>query len=431
MAVLVLGGYGLIGSAVVQRLRADGLEVVGLGRRITAARRRWPDVVWREADLARLSTAESWAPLLQGVDVVVNAAGVLQQGLADDPAAVQERALIALIEAAQGAGVQRIVQISAIGAAATANTAFLRTKAAADAALLASALPAVVLRPGIVIAQQAYGGTALLRALAAFPGITPLVHADALIQTVSVEDVAEAVAGAVRGDIAAGSVIDLIEPHTRSLAETVRSFRAWLGLPAAREMPTPAFVAGAFAAGADALGWLGWRSPLRSTAMRVIRDGVVGDSATLSAWRDRPLRPLPETLARLTAGPQEVWFARLWLLKAPVLATLSAFWIASGAIGLWRAEEAAAVLTARGTPAGIASAAVWSGGVIDLVLGLAVLVRPWAAMALKGMILVSLSYLAAATVLAPDLWLDPLGPLVKVVPAVLLALVGLAVLEER
>lgn len=56
-AVLVLGGYGLIGSAIVERLRAEGVEVV------------------------------------------VNAAGVLQQDLADDPVAVQEQALLALIDA--------------------------------------------------------------------------------------------------------------------------------------------------------------------------------------------------------------------------------------------------------------------------------------------------------------------------------------------
>jgi uncharacterized protein YbjT (DUF2867 family) len=431
MAVLVLGGYGLVGSAIVERLRADGLDVIGLGRRVTAARRRWPDVVWREADLARLSIPEAWVPLLADVEVVVNAAGVLQQGLSDDPTAVQERALLALIAAAPGAGIRRIVQISAVGAQASASTAFLRTKAVADTALLASGVPSVILRPGVVIAQRAYGGTAMLRALAAFPMISPLVHADAPLQTVGLDEVAEAVSAAVRGEIASGAVIDLVEAEPRSLADTVRAFRAWLGQPPARLVRAPAVVAGLAGPVADALGWLGWRSPLRSTAISVMREGVIGDPASLSAWRDRPLRTLPETLARLTAGPQELWFARLWLLKAPILATLAVFWAASGTIGLWRDEAAIAVLTTRGAAADFAAAAVWSGGAIDLTLGLAVLVRPWAATALKGMILVSLSYLAGGTLLAPDLWLDPLGPLVKVVPAILLALVGLAVLEER
>ena len=59
------------------------------------------------------------------------------------------------------------------------------------------------------------------------------------------------------------------------------------------------------------------------------------------------------------------------------------------------------------------------------------LVRRFAAPALIGMIALSLAYLAAATVLAPGLWADPLGPLVKVVPSIVLALVALAILDER
>jgi hypothetical protein len=47
------------------------------------------------------------------------------------------------------------------------------------------------------------------------------------------------------------------------------------------------------------------------------------------------------------------------------------------------------------------------------------------------MIALSLAYLANATLLQPGLWLEPLGPLVKVFPSIVLALVALAILEER
>jgi len=49
--VLVLGGYGLIGEAVVGRLVGDGHQVTGLGRDIRAAARRWPAVRWIAADV--------------------------------------------------------------------------------------------------------------------------------------------------------------------------------------------------------------------------------------------------------------------------------------------------------------------------------------------------------------------------------------------
>ncbi|EBV3599887.1 oxidoreductase, partial [Salmonella enterica subsp. enterica serovar Virchow] len=67
----------------------------------------------------------------------------------------------------------------------------------------------------------------------------------------------------------------------------------------------------------------------------------------------------------------------------------------------------------------------------DIVLGVFVLVRRRSALALQGMVALSLLYLAAATLTAPSLWIDPLGPLVKVLPSIVMALVALATLEDR
>jgi uncharacterized protein YbjT (DUF2867 family) len=429
MAVLVLGGYGLIGSAVVTRLRDEA--VIGLGRRVTTARQRWPHVDWREADLSKLTRPEDWAPFLVGVEAIVNAAGVLQQGLSDDVAGVQERAMLALFAAAPPAGVRRIVQISAVGAEPDASTEFLRSKGRADAALRASGLEFVILRPGLVISSTAYGGTALLRGLAAFPVAVPLILANSRIQTVWVEDVAEAVARALSGEIPSGRTLDLVERPTHTLAETVTLFRRWQGLPDAPVIPIPIGLGRLMSAAADLLGWLGWRSPMRSTALKVIRDGVTGDPDAAPAILGHELRTLTETLAMLPSGPQARWFARLWLAKPLILAVLSALWIVSGLATLWRLEAAMAVLTSRGTPGAVAWVTALGGSGIDIALGLMVLVRPLAGSALKGMVAVSLAYMAGSVVFAPDLWLDPLGPMVKVVPAIVLALVALAILDER
>ena len=51
--------------------------------------------------------------------------------------------------------------------------------------------------------------------------------------------------------------------------------------------------------------------------------------------------------------------------------------------------------------------------------------------ALTGMIALSLVYLASVTLLSVSLWLDPLGPVVKVLPSILLTVVALAILDER
>ena len=87
MRVLVTGAYGLIGSAILARLHREGHEVVGTGRAIEAARRRFPDARWIAADFNRLTTADAWRPLLDGIDAVVNCAGAFPERRARRPAA--------------------------------------------------------------------------------------------------------------------------------------------------------------------------------------------------------------------------------------------------------------------------------------------------------------------------------------------------------
>ena len=57
--------------------------------------------------------------------------------------------------------------------------------------------------------------------------------------------------------------------------------------------------------------------------------------------------------------------------------------------------------------------------------------RRSAQVALLGMVAVSAAYLLGGTLLRPDLWADPLGPFVKILPGAVLALAALAILDER
>ena len=179
------------------------------------------------------------------------------------------------------------------------------------------------------------------------------------------------------------------------------------------------------------LGWLGWRSPLRTTALRTLRDGIQGSAESWERLGGKPCRPLAETLARIPSTVQERWFARLYLMFPLALAVLSAFWIASGVIGLAQFDAARAVLVAHGVALAPASAIVGVGSIIDMALGLAVLFRPTARGACFGMIGVTFGYCAGSLLFAPDLWLDPLGPMIKVVPCMVLALVTAAMIDDR
>ncbi|MGV4795157.1 NAD(P)H-binding protein [Rhizobium sp. F40D2] len=424
MNILILGATGFIGSVVAARLVADGHAVTGLGRSPMRARLKQPAIEWRRADLARMTKPGDWEDLLKNQHAVVNCAGALQDGLCDDLSAMQAEAMLALYAAAKRTSQPLIVQISARTAGAAGDLPFLATKRRADEALAASGLPHLILRPALVLGRNAHGGSSLLRALAAFPLALPLVHADSPVETLSVDDLAEAVsqavAGGLRGDI------DLAAEKVLTLADLVGLHRQWLGLPPARVLSLAPWLARPATSLADMAGLLGWRSPLRSTAMTVMSEGI------RSAKRESGLTATSAaaTLSANPSGVQDLWFARLYLLKPLVISGLSAFWLLSGLMPLLALTKTSAHFLPF-MPEVAATALTLASCLIDVALGAAVLVRPLAKRALLGMLAVSFAYLTGASLLEPALWLDLLGPLVKVLPSILLTLTALATLDER
>lgn len=427
---VVLGAYGFIGAACVKALRSRGYSVRGIGRSREAAAKMPPGIDWVFRDIATVS-ASDWKSLLQGADVVVNASGALQDGARDNLSAIHETAIGNICEALAG-GETRFVQISAAGVSEEAATDFFRSKARGDAILMASDIDWIVLRPVLVVGAQAYGGTALLRAAAAFPLVQTMIAPQAVIQTVSVEDLAAAVAAAGDGGLGSRFVADITEDGEQTFAELTQTVRSWLGYPAWRyRLALPEWPLRLVGRAADALGWLGWRSPLRTNALRSLQGGITGDPAVWKALGGQPFRSLGATLEDLPATAQERSFARLYLLLPLAIGCLSLFWLLSGAFGLISLQAAKAVLTDQEVSSALAALAVVVGSIIDLILGVAVLFRRWTRAACLGMIAVSFGYLGAGTLLTPHLWLDPLGVFVKVLPAIVLALVVALILEER
>ena len=427
MNILILGATGFIGSHIAAKLASDGHKVTGIGRDIARLNARMPQVTWLRADIATRLHASDWTDLLAKQDVVVNCAGALQDGLKDRLSDLQTRSQMALYAAAKTAGIKLIVQISAETSGPSGTTDFLATKRAADEALAKSGLAHVILRPALVIGRNGFGGTALIRALAAFPLILPLVHTSSVVATVTIDDVANAVSLAVTGDIASGSDLTLAG-QSETLGGIVTRHRNWLGLPPAPIVGLPALVAAPVSWVADAIGWLGWRSPLRSTAMQVMSDGVnVRGPTTRAPFQ---LEDMTGFLARNPAGTQDIWFARLYLLKPLIFFCLSAFWIASGLIPLLDPTRAAHHLESL-TDNTTAVALTFVTCAIDVFLGATVLFRPRARLALVGMMAVTLAYITGSLLIEPSIWLDPLGPMIKTLPALLLAVTGLAILDER
>jgi uncharacterized protein YbjT (DUF2867 family) len=430
--ILLLGAYGFIGSAIARELTARGHDVAGLGRDCSYGRRILPQLEWIEGDLARMNAVESWRPLLDGRDAIVNASGLLQSGDGGSVEEVQLSAIRVLLEACEKAGTKRFIQISAVGARAGAGSDFMETKACADALIEESALSSLIIRPGLVIGRNSFGGTELIRAAAVAP-ISPKLPFQNPIQCIALSDVVEAVADNLVPDGARSRCVDLVERKHRLLEEIIAAHRDWLGVQPPRwSISLPKSLLKVASSTADFFGILGWRSPLRSNAICALEAGVIGDPDQAHDLLQREPLSLDAMLARQPSGKQDRLYARLGLIQPLIIASLFIMWAASGLATLLQLNQAESILQNGGTSRDAAHAVAIGGAWLDILLAAGLLWRRTIRPALMAMIMLTLVvYLFGGTLLLPGLWVDPLAPFAKALPATLLALIAYWLVEKR
>src|ERR1700719_1690374 len=131
-----------------------------------------------------------------------------------------------------------------------------------------------------------------------------------------------------------------------------------------------------------------------------------------------PADPLQAVSAR-AATIQDKWLARLYLIKALIIASLVVFWIVSGFIALFVSYDAAAnILRAHAFPPALVAPVTILTSLMDMATGVLIAFRRTCAFGLVWGILASLGYMAGAAILTPDLWIEPLGGLGEMGPGV-------------
>ncbi len=435
--IAVLGASGLIGEAVAADLQANGFAIIAIARNFTASQRaRFGKTAIERpvVDLDQAALSGFFAD--HQVDIVINCIGVLQDGNRVDTKTVHVGFAQELLSALQSqARPTLLIQISIPGNDADDLTEFSRSKRQAEHLIAGSAIPHVILRPGFVVAPAAYGGSALIRALAVLPIDLPERESGQVFMTTHIADIAATIRTVADrwagGEKDFADVWDVMHPDWTTVGAVIGLFRNRYGGPRL-SVRLPGWLLGLGARAGDLAARLGWSPPIRTTALEEMRRGVEGNPQSwIEATAIKP-RSLNASLKSLSSAVQEKWFARLYLAKALMIAVLVLFWCASGLIALTVAFDAAvAILTGRGFPLQLAQAITTVTSLADISIGVLIAVRRTCRAGLIAGIGLSLFYMAGAVMITPGLWIEPLGALVKTVPAVVLMLVTLAILPDR
>lgn len=427
MRVLITGANGFIGTHLAAWLANAGYEIVATARVADNARRRYPQYHWIEADYCG---AIDWN--LDGIDAVINCVGVLQDGGTDSTRAAHVDGARKLFDACEKANVRRVIQLSAIGADPEAGTTYARTKHEGDRDLMARELDWTIIKPSLVVARGVYGGTALVRGLAALPLVTPIIESTACFRPIHIRDLCAVFEKLLAPDAPVRVVIDASGPQDASLQELIAAHRRWLGFGSARFRVVPGWLTNcAFALG-DLLGVIGIRTALRSTSRAQMAHDVGGDPGALPQHLGFTPRPYERALNEEPASVQDRWHARLYFIKPVARLMLAVFWIATGVICLTTGRDEAMALARRAGLGGLDGIAVIFGGLFDIVIGVAYLVfARFSPAILSVMAAVTVLYMAVLTYALPYLWADPLGRLMKLIPFFILLAFLAAVEDER
>jgi uncharacterized protein YbjT (DUF2867 family) len=221
--VTVFGGSGFLGRHVVRALARQDYRIRVAVRRPELAFHLQPigKVGQIHAVQANVRNAASVEAAMRGSDVVVNLVGILTPSGEQSFEAVHAQASGTVAKAAAGIGA-RMVHISAIGADSQSTSAYARSKAAGEEAVLAATPAATILRPAVVFGPEDEF-TNRFGFMAQMLPMLPLIGGGhTRMEPVFVGDVADAVADAVAGKTKAGATYELGGPEILTMHEIIQ-----------------------------------------------------------------------------------------------------------------------------------------------------------------------------------------------------------------
>jgi len=296
MKVMVTGGTGVIGNALVRALHRRGHSVRVLSRHAGRDEEWWPDGV--EGWAGDVSNEGSIRGSAAGYDVIIHVAGIVDERPPRRTfQAVNIDGTRYVVLEAERSGVRKLVYVSSLGAE-RGSSAYHKSKYVAEDVVRAFTRDWVILRPGAVYGPGDEHISVLLQMIRTLPVIPTIGDGNQKFQPIWHEDFAEALVMAAERDDVRCQVLDVAGPELTSQNDLVARLRALTDRPAV-QAPLPELVT---SWGLRALDALGVDVPLSEAQLAMLSEGNVIPPGRPNALTDvfgvAPTR-LEDALARL------------------------------------------------------------------------------------------------------------------------------------
>jgi NADH dehydrogenase len=241
--VCVLGGTGFVGSELVERLVREGHNVRVPTRRAANGNhlRVLPTL---ELVVANVHNTRVLGQLFNGMDVVVNLVGILNERGRATFRSVHTELTTKVIEAMRAQRVSRLLHMSSLAAGAQAPSQYLRSKGEAEAQVrvAAATVDATIFRPSVIFGPRDSLTNRFAGLLRAGHGVLPLARPNARFAPIYVNDVVDAFMRSLTDRSTIGRSMELCGPDVMTLEQIVRLTAQVAGLPC-HVIPLPNFIA--------------------------------------------------------------------------------------------------------------------------------------------------------------------------------------------
>jgi uncharacterized protein YbjT (DUF2867 family) len=254
MRIAITGGTGFVGSHLAARLRAEGTEVVAIGRGIAAI-----------DDVQALERA------FEGCDAVAHCAGINREIGTQTYDRVHTAGTRAVVDAARRAGVRKIVFMSFLRARPDCGSRYHQSKWASEELVRGSGLDFTIVKAGMTYGRGDHMLDHLSHALHTFPIFLSVGFRERPVRPLAIEDLVAVLRAALVDGRLSRQTVSVTGAEEMLLSDAVRRVARVIGVHPLM-LPAPVWM---HAMLARVWEWT-MKVPLAAIAqVRILSEGVV------------------------------------------------------------------------------------------------------------------------------------------------------------